>query len=179
MPTAYALESPATVGLETADFASFYRRHLKWVYGYLYARLGTREETEDVTSAAFIRAWHSFGTYRPKEPFGAWLFTIVRRALVDHLRSRRDSPIVAASEDAEAADGAAGPEDAALASENRVRVRAMLASLKPEQQEVLSLRYASEFSFAEIARVVGKREDAVKKVAYRALEQLRRSYTDD
>ena len=38
----------------------------------------------------------------------------------------------------------------------------------------MCLRFVGELSYAEIAQVLGKREDAVKKTAYRALDALRR-----
>ena len=71
------------------DFAGLYHRHVIPVYRYLHARLGNHQDAEDVTSAAFLRAWRSFGAYEPTEPFAPWLFTIVKRTLADHLRRRR------------------------------------------------------------------------------------------
>ena len=52
-------------------------------------------------------------------------------------------------------------------------MRSLLAGLSDEQQEVLSLRFAAELTYAEIAQVIGKREEAAKKIAYRALEAIR------
>jgi RNA polymerase sigma-70 factor (ECF subfamily) len=44
---------------------------------------------------------------------------------------------------------------------------------------VLSLRLLADLPYAEIARIIGKRESAVKMIAYRALEEVRRRYNHD
>src|SRR5438034_5726109 len=71
------------------SFIQLYRKHLRPVYGYLYARLGSREEAEDMTALVFERALASIGSYRPTGSFAGWLFTIAHRALADYYRQRR------------------------------------------------------------------------------------------
>ena len=44
---------------------------------------------------------------------------------------------------------------------------------------MITLRFLAELHYAEIARVMGKRESAVKMLAYRALDEIRRRYDDD
>jgi RNA polymerase sigma-70 factor (ECF subfamily) len=158
------------------DFATLYERHLPAVYRYVASRVGTREEAEDLTSDAFRQAWTNRHKYRGRGSFRAWLFTIVRRGLADHYRTRRPA---AARLEAGLADDVIderpSPEDHVVQDEREVFARQLLARLSPEQQEVLSLRFAAELSYAEIAVVIGKREEAIKKIAYRALESLRGS----
>lgn len=160
--------------LDGARFTLLYEQHLSAVYRYVSSRVGSREEAEDVTAEAFRAAWTSRATYRGRGTFRAWLFGIVRRTLADHYR-RRTPP--AASLEAETADllpdSAPSPEEQALEREQQQRARGLLAELSPQQQEVLSLRFAADLTYPEIALVVGKREEAVKKIAQRALEVLR------
>jgi RNA polymerase sigma-70 factor (ECF subfamily) len=156
------------------DFSLLYERHLPAVYRYVAARVGTHEEAEDLTSDSFRLAWANRGAYQGRGSFRAWLFTIVRRTLADHYRTRRPTPtpLDPAASDA-IRDTTQSPEDHIVQDERELFVRELLARLSPEQQEILSLRFAAELSYAEIAVVVGKREDAVKKIAYRALDSLR------
>jgi|SRR5579871_5685992 len=160
------------------DFTLVYERHLPAVYRFVAARVATPEEAEDLTSEVFRQAWTNRRAYRGRGSFRAWLFTIVRRTLADHYRSRRPPATrldVAGGADLEIADEMPSPEDHVVQDERALLVRTLLARLTPEQQEVLSLRFAAELSYAEIAVVIGKREDAVKKIAYRALDALRGS----
>jgi RNA polymerase sigma-70 factor (ECF subfamily) len=50
----------------------------------------------------------------------------------------------------------------------------VLAGLRPEQLELLQLRYAGELSYRQIGEVVGKSEAAVKMAIHRLLDQLQR-----
>jgi RNA polymerase sigma-70 factor (ECF subfamily) len=55
------------------------------------------------------------------------------------------------------------------------RVRRALATLTPDQREVILLRILGGFTIDEVAAVVRKRPGAVKALQARALERLRRS----
>ena len=160
------------------SFVLLYRRHLDAVYAYLYARLGNREESEDVTSVAFERALHALDGYRPVGQFKAWLFTIVHRALVDHYRRRRLRYVPVESVADSLTDPAMGPEDIVVRSEEMRQVRKVMRELSAEQQEIVAMRFMAGLRYAEIAQVVGKREAAVKMAAYRAIEEIRRRCGD-
>jgi RNA polymerase sigma-70 factor (ECF subfamily) len=161
-------------GATPEGFAELYERHFHAVYRYVAGRVAAREEAEDVTSDIFREAWTSRRKYRGRGAFRAWLFTIVRRVLADHYRYRGPSftrlePTLGDG----VLDAAPTPEDHVVRDERAALARSLVADLSREQQEVLSLRFAAELSYAEIGAVIGKREDAVKKIAYRALETLR------
>ena len=168
-------ESLAARG-DVDSFVLLYRKHLRSVYGYLYARLGNRQEAEDVTTLVFERAWIALRRYRSSGSFKGWLFTIARRGLADHYRQRKPRPVEMEDVAETLLDPAAGPEEAALASEQLRQVLEIIASLGREQQEVIALRFMAELRYGEIARIMGKREAAVKMITYRALEEIRRRY---
>jgi len=163
---------------DAASFALLYERHLPPVYRYLAGRLRSPEEAEDLCSEVFRQAWTSRGGYRGRGSFRAWLFSIVRRTLADHYRRRPPPAPLEPALAARLLDESPGPEDQATRVERSGQARRLLAGLSPQQQEVLLLRFAGELSYADIAHVIGKREEAVKKIAYRALEALRARTTD-
>jgi RNA polymerase sigma-70 factor (ECF subfamily) len=163
---------------DTDSFVMLYRRHLNAVYSYVYARLINRQEAEDVTSLAFERAWQSLPNYRPTGSFKGWLFTIAHRTLADHQRQRRPHPVPLGILADVLHDPAIGPEEAAVIAEQMRIVLQIISGLSREQQEVVTLRFMAELPYGEIAQVVGKREAAVKMIAYRAIEEVRRRYDD-
>jgi RNA polymerase sigma-70 factor (ECF subfamily) len=158
---------------DAESFAILYQRHLQAVYGYLSSRLPSQVEAEDLTSDVFRRAWSSRRAYRAHGTFKAWIFTIVRRSLADHYRRQRQDGALLTEDADQVQDGGASPEDHAVQDERVREVRALLNGLSPQQREILQLRFAAELTYSEIAVVIGKREEAVKKIAYRALEALR------
>jgi RNA polymerase sigma-70 factor (ECF subfamily) len=161
-------------------FIQLYRRYLTPVYRYLYARVGgNRQEAEDVTSLVFERAWASIGSYRPVGSFRGWLFTIARRTLADYYRGgSKGHPVQIDGLDGSVRDPATGPEESAMLADQVRGVLRALASLGEEQREIVTLRFMAGLKYGEIAALMGKREAAVKMVAYRALEEIRRRYRD-
>lgn len=140
-----------------------------------YLRLGSRHDSEDIASQVFIEVLEALQGNRYKETgcFPAWLFTIVRRRLVDFQRQRPPIPLeeVAASEP--------GPLDLLLRDENLERLSALLAELDDGKQEILRLRFAAELSFAEIAALENQSEAAVKMSIYRLIDWLRKHWEVD
>ncbi len=171
-------EEALAVRGDADSFILLYRRYLGPVYRYAYSRLGNRQEAEDVTSVCFERAWASLPRYRSTGSFKAWLFTLAHRAVCDHYRHRQANTVQVDSVAEALLDPSKGPDEAAIASEQHRNVLQLLSTLSQEQQEVLALRFMSELRYSEIAKVLNKRESAIKMIAYRALEEIRRRYSD-
>lgn len=163
---------------DPAAFASLYERHVERVFQYLRAR-GAREElAADLTATTFERALVHIDRYRPGPAgFAPWLLRIARNAYID--AGRRSRPTVYLVEADRLAAGGPSPEDAALASEERRRLIALLAELPDIQRDALALRFAVGLSSREIGDVIGKSEDATKKLLTRALAALRESIRHD
>ena len=68
------------------------------------------------------------------------------------------------------------PEQQALRQEERRRLAEALQQLEPHQRQVLHLRFSVGLRCAQIGLVMGKREDAVRKLLSRTLTSLRRLY---
>jgi RNA polymerase sigma-70 factor (ECF subfamily) len=166
------------VRADADSFVHLYRLYLNPVYSYLYARLGNRQEAEDITSVAFERAWSSISRYAPTGSFKAWLFTIVNRSLADYYRSRKPAPVEVDTLADVLTDGSLGPEDTVIASEQVRHVMSVMSALSPEQQEIIALRFLGELRYKEIAEILGKREAAVKMAAYRGLDEMRKLLAD-
>ena len=160
---------------EPEAFTMLYQRYLPRVYRYLYLRLGNRHDSEDIASQVFIETLEGLGQNRYKENgcFPAWLFTIVRRRLVDF--KRQLSPVPLDQQVSSNLD----PLDQVLADENVKRLSSLLAQFDDNKQEILRLRFAAEMSFAEIAALEGQTEAAVKMTVYRAIQWLREHWEAD
>jgi hypothetical protein len=106
------------------------------------AQAGDPDKAEDVTSETFEAVLRRLGGYRPGTDFEAWLFTIAHRRVSDHFRRQGRRRDVVTLREAPAAD-AAGPEEAALAAEDRTEVARAFSTLREDEQEVLAPRGCS------------------------------------
>jgi RNA polymerase sigma-70 factor (ECF subfamily) len=160
---AAALEDPAA-------FGRLYDRFVQRIYRYAYSRVGDAHEAQDITSQTFIAAYESLGRYREQGQFSAWLFKIARSKLNDHFRrSRREVGLEAAEIIIEWEDSLGS----LIQNEELVHLRSLIKKINDDERELIRLRYVADLSFIEMAEVLGKREDAVKKSVYRLLERLK------
>ena len=160
----------AAARAEPAAFGRLYDRYVQPIYRYIYSRVGSTHEAEDITSQTFVKAYESLNGYRERGLFSAWLFRIAQSKLNDHFRrSRREVGLEAAGEILEREDALG----VLIRAEELSRMRSIIAHLDEEQQELIRLRYVADLSFAEIADLLGRREDAVKKSVYRLLARLK------
>ena len=112
---------------------------------------------------------------RKIERFDAWLLRIAHNRATNEVRRRRAVPIEDVAEPEDPSPRSA-PADVAEQRWESDRLRQHLLQLSDAHREVLVLRFLHELSHAEIASQLGKREDAVRALQYRALRELRRRY---
>jgi RNA polymerase sigma-70 factor (ECF subfamily) len=155
-------------------FEELYARYSPRVFGYLLQRLnGNAEEAEDLTADVFTKIYEKIDGFQPQgAPLSAWVFRIAHNRLVDSVRRRPRQAQVTLDDAPEIAAGPAfGAVDQHVALD---QIKAGLAQLTPEQRHVIVLRFLEGKSLAETAAVVGRNEDAVKKLQARGLASLRR-----
>ena len=178
-PNEEALVLSAQQGDRNA-FAQLYEANVERVHRYLLSRLGEPADAEDVTTEVFISPMKSLPSYRPKgTPLIAWLFRIAHNQAVNHIKKRsrrRETPLLETPL-LEMAATSDGPEEQAI---NRVRLREVveaMGDLTGLQQQVLNLRFAAGLSIAEVAKVMNRKEGAVKFLQFSALRALRRVWS--
>jgi RNA polymerase sigma-70 factor (ECF subfamily) len=158
-------------------FAALYDCYVTKIYHYVYYKVGNAPEAEDLTAQVFLKAWEAIDSYEWRDhPFSAWLFRIARNLVVDYHRARRDTvpldePDQRVSLTAHASQP--HPEQALQTLLTMDQVRNAIRQLTEEQQEVIILRFLEGYSTAEVARVMGKREGAIRGLQFRGLLALR------
>jgi RNA polymerase sigma-70 factor (ECF subfamily) len=155
-------------------FEELYARYSPRVFGYLFQRLnGDAEEAEDLTADVFARVYEKIDAFQPQgAPLSAWVFRIAHNRLIDAIRRRPRQVQVTLDEAPELAAGPVfGGVEQSVALD---QIKVGLARLTAEQRQVIVLRFLEGKSLAETAAVVGRNEDAVKKLQARGLASLRR-----
>ena len=79
--------SPAQLAtLDRQAFQTFYQENLRPIYRYVYNKVRTREEAEDLTSQIFIKAVRSIDHGRNPHIRRHWLFQVTRTTIADYWR---------------------------------------------------------------------------------------------
>jgi RNA polymerase sigma-70 factor (ECF subfamily) len=157
-------------------FADLYLRYFDRVYGYARMVLRDQHEAEDLTQQVFMRVLEALPRYeRRKQPFRGWLFVIVRNHMLHHLRkyNRLDVVEPQALDRARERSGEGAELDLSVLGWITDRdLMLFIERLSVPQRQVLLLRYMLDLPAAEIAEILGKTPEQVRKLQQRALDFL-------
>jgi len=154
-------------------FAQLYEEYFDKIYRYLALRVGNEMEAEDMTQQVFLNALRSISSFKWKGvPFSAWLFRIAHNQAVDHLRRKKKRAAVPLDESLSSGDSPHATTELKMDIEQLLRATKRLTEA---QREVISLRFTSELSIAQVAKVMGKSQGAVKALQHSAIVALRRT----
>lgn len=127
---------------------------------------------EDFAQDAMLTVWRKADLFDARKSRAAtWIFTIARNRRLDMLR--RDSRPLPTPEIELAREDGPGPETLLTMSQDAQRVRAAMASLTPDQIEVLHLAFYVESPHSEIAQRLDLPLGTVKSRIRNAMIKLR------
>ena len=159
---------------ELRAFEQLVDRHRGVVFR-VAARVVGRDDADDVSHDALLRAYHRLGSYRGEGSFRAWLLRIVHNTALNHLDRRVPEP-VGGSEEIEAAtsarEGSREPASRLERRERSERLELKLRDLRPEHRSVLVLRDLEGMAYDEIAIVTDSPLGSVKGRLHRARREL-------
>ena len=156
-------------------FEPLYQRYFDPIFRFCYFRLRDWQEAEDATSDVFASALANltrFSLTGEPDGFRCWLFTIARNMAANRRRHHARHPQVPLNDTWHHHDHHASPEEIAIAADEHQTLLHLLSQVRPEQRELLELRLVG-LNDAEIARVLGRSHDAVRKEQSRTIARLR------
>jgi RNA polymerase sigma-70 factor (ECF subfamily) len=173
-------ENPRRMGMDSqtiqsavegnqSALAQIYDTYALSIYRYHFSRVTNASDAEDLTSQTFMAVIESLARYQHRNNFTAWIFQIARNKVMDHFRRNHSHGEIHES----VVDPAQGDVlEALVRDESRARLKSLLHLLDEDERELIRLRYTAELSFVEIAQLLGRKEDAVRKAVRRILDRL-------
>ena len=157
------------------DFDALYRAARDDVFAYVATLLRDRGAAEDVTAAAFERAFRRSKTYDARRGTErAWLFGIARNAALDELRKRKRTAALVSEPEAVAQQ----PEEELDHALRRAAVQTAMAALPTRDRELIALKFHAGLDNAELAAVLGVSVTNAGTRLHRALTKLREVLDD-
>ena len=155
-------------GADRPDAASVFDEHRGLLTSVAYRVLGSVTDAEDAVQEAWLR-WSGVDHSEVRDP-RAFLVRVTTRLAIDRLRrarARREAyvgpwlpePVLTGQDPS---------EDAAMAESISMAMLVVLETLSPLERAVFVLREAFGMPYAEIADVLGRKEEAVRQLARRA-----------
>ncbi len=146
------------------------------VFGYVYMRTNRdRSLAEDIVSEIFLKAIENFEQYsKEKGSFKSWIFQITKNYLIDYFRSNKNR---ASSSIDDLANELKDPGDTKQLAQNEIEKEIIIEAINtlPEnKKELVILRYFSGYSYEEIAKVTKDKENNIRVIIHRTLQDLKR-----
>lgn len=156
-------------------FGKIYDLYARRIYRFVYFKVSSVEEAQDITADVFLKAWSYLIDEKGQEVrhLSALLYSMARNRVIDYYRSmsRETLPLNESAEET-IADG----RTEHLKTDAKIDLGLLekhLRSLKDEYREALVMRYLDELETSEIAKILGKTQGNVRVLLHRALEALR------
>ena len=165
-------------------FGKIYDAYVDRLYRFIYFKVQTAEQAEDLTSETFLKAWQYLKEKRDVPHLQALLYSIARSVVIDWYRAtaceRGDLPFE---------EGLIGDLPDVGGSEkllkdidthfDATRIIEKLHRLKDEYREVIVMKYLDGLSAREIAAVLGKSSANVRVILHRSLKALTDVLSDE
>jgi len=157
-------------------YAELYDLYVPSIYRFIFFKVSSVEEAEDITSDTFLKTWEYIRKEESRniENFKALLYRIARNLVIDFYRKR------SLTETYESDDMEKIPDlkesDLGQKLQIKIEITEMeegLRKLKDEYREVVILRFVEGFSVKEIAKILEKPKGNVRVLTHRALKALK------
>jgi RNA polymerase sigma-70 factor, ECF subfamily len=159
----------AALAGDNAAFATLVDRHAPACLRYARRMLGSREDAEDATQEAIVRAHRALARYDGRTSFRTWLMSILVNRCRTALVQRRHRALRVVLDEA-ALDRAAAAEGSDLAL--RDAIERALARLETAQREAFLLKHVEQLTYEEMAEATGVGVSALKMRVQRACDRL-------
>lgn len=165
---------------QTAFLERAIEQYGKATYSFALRLTHNEADARDLTQEAFIRVYRAWRSFVPGTSFLSWIYRIVTNLHRDELRRRKGRYQEEIPDDnmPQAFGGerplAVEPIEELVESQYSETMSKALAALSPDQRQVIVLADVEEYSYQEIAEIVGCSIGTVRSRLHRARLQLRK-----
>jgi RNA polymerase sigma-70 factor (ECF subfamily) len=160
-------------------FEAVMTTHHPEIYRYLRRVTFRSADAEDLVQETFLRAFRAYRALPPDANVRAWLFAIATNLFRNSLRAAKRRRAAHDRVKADGPDGDDGsPEGAAVFSEARSAIEAVIEQLPPKQRAAFVLRKVHELPYDDIAESLGCSAESARAHVFQAFRKIRHSLDD-
>jgi RNA polymerase sigma-70 factor (ECF subfamily) len=152
-----------------SSFERLVEKYQKAIYNAAFRMTHSRQDAEDITQTAFIKAFEHLSSYRSKYRFFSWLYRIAVNEALNFLKaSKRESPLEYTTH-----TDSRTPEVVYEESRRHEMVHEAVLELPLDYRVLVVLKHFQGFSYKEIGYIVGIPEQKVKSRLFTARSRLK------
>jgi RNA polymerase sigma-70 factor (ECF subfamily) len=172
------LEFIARAKKDKNAFYLLYSKYWDQLFLYIFKKVQSMDEAGDICQTAMLKAMMNLPKYEDRGfPFSAWLYRIASNEANLHFRKKKKDSFVEIKE-THVQELMVEVEISGLNSiDDQERLLAILGDLKPDQAEIIEMRFFFGYSFKEIADFYKISEPNAKMRLYRIIEKLKQKWS--
>ncbi|HXF99575.1 MAG TPA: sigma-70 family RNA polymerase sigma factor, partial [Bacteroidota bacterium] len=156
------------------------------IYNFIYRMVRDKQQVEDLTQEAFIKAFSSLASFNEEYAFSTWLYKIATNNSIDYIRKKKlqtfsiDKRIESSDSDYsfELPDESYETDREMISDQRAAMLSEAIKKLPEKYRRVIHLRHVEERSYEEIAEILKLPIGTVKAHIFRAREMLYKRLKD-
>lgn len=168
------------LGGDDAAYSKLMKKYHDAIFSFIFRMVRDREQVEDLTQEAFIKAFASLRNFNEEFAFSTWLYKIATNNCIDFIRKRKlqmysiDKPIESKDSDYafELPDDSYEADKELISDQRAVLLMKAIDRLPEKYRRVILLRHSEERSYEEISEMLKLPIGTVKAHIFRARELL-------
>lgn len=158
-------------------FALLYNKYWDPVYLYIFKKVKSLDDAGDICQSTMLKAMLNLPKYQDRGfPFSAWLYRIAANEVNLFYRRKKKDGFVEIQEQDLKSFMTEINWNGSHNEDEQDQVIKILNGLKPEQLELIEMRFFFHYSFKEIADIYKIKEATAKMKVYRILEKIKQNY---
>lgn len=169
--------------LKNGDFnraaTAFVRQYQSFVFNVAFRFMNSREDAEDISQEAFVKAIEYINSFRGESSVKTWLYKITKNLCLNSLRKQKIRKFFGFTNDDETInllettkDDSILPDDNFSQKEFYAALKSAIGKLPVKQRETFALRYFDDMSYKEISEILGTSVGGLKANYYQAVKKL-------
>ena len=173
------------------DFETIYNHYSSKLFRYIFYKVRTRQDAEDVTSETWVNIVKNLKTYSFNSSFSTWIYSVTKNILAQYYKSLYDKSADTFEdwmEDSKALKDRNGnfdleiekifedEDEAKDKKEKENKIVEVFKLLKPIQSKLLELRFLKGYKIKEAAEELKISVSNAKVMQMRALDKIKKIY---
>ena len=169
-----------------ASYERLMKKYYQLIHNLVYRMISRKEDVEDLTQEAFIKAFNSLHNFDKQFAFSTWLFKIATNNAIDYLRKKKlatfsiDKDFDSEDNDMkfEIPDIEYKPDRLLIDEQMKIVLDQAIQSLPDKYRLVIVMRHKQEKEYEEIAQELNIPLGTVKAHIFRGRELLNKYLKD-
>lgn len=155
-----------------------YKEYSKSVYVYLLSLTKNENIAEDLLQETFYSAVKNINKFRKESSMKTWLYSIARNKWIDYCKKNRKLKEIDELNEKDIISNRILEEEI-INKNNLIDILKKLHNMNEKSKEIFYLRIFTNFSFKEIADIVGKTEENTRTIFFRVKNKLKEEFRNE